>query len=95
MRERGGVALLFSAAQKDACLPISTNDIFWRTEATILSSYAASPRDLKEALDLIAKKKIIVRDMITHRLRLDEIQKGFDLVVKPQNSLKVIIEPQK
>ena len=93
--ERGGTVLLFSAAQQDACLPVSTNDIFWRTEVTVLSSYAASPRDLKEALNLIAKKKIIVRDMITHRLGLNEIQKGFDLVVKPQNSLKVIIEPQK
>ncbi len=93
--ERAGVVLFFSAAQKDAYLPVSTNDIFWRSEATLLSSYAASPEDLKEALQLIAKRKIIVRDMITHRLKLKDTQKGFQLVLRPKRSLKVIIEPQK
>jgi len=92
---RGGVVLLFSAAEKDSRLPVATNDIFWRSEITVLSSYAASPQDLKEALDLIAKKKVVVRDMITHRLGLEKIQKGFDLVVRPRRSMKVIIEPQK
>lgn len=93
--ERGGSVLFFSAAQKDSCLPVSTNDIFWRSEVKLLSSYAAAPKDLKEALALIAKKKVIVRDMITHRMGLADTGKGFDLVVHPKNSLKVIIEPQK
>ena len=92
---RGGTVLLFSAAEKDSHLPVNTNDIFWRSEVSILSSYAAAPEDLKQALDLIAKKKVNVRDMITHRLPLTDIQKGFDLVVKPQHSMKVIIEPHK
>ena len=92
--ERGATVLFFSAAQKDEVLPVSTNDIFWRSEVTLLSSYAASPADLKDALQLIAKKKIVVRDMITHRLKLKNIQKGFRLVAKPKHSMKVIIEPQ-
>lgn len=93
--ERGGTVLFFSAAQKDALLPASINDIFWRSEVTLMSSYAAGPQDLKEALNLIAKKKINVSDMVTHRFKLSEIQKGFDLTVNPKNSMKVIIEPQK
>ena len=60
-----------------------------------MSSYAASPADLKEALDLITSRKIIVSDMITHRLPLQETQRGFQLVAMPNNSIKVIIEPQK
>jgi len=91
--ERGGTVLIFTAAAKDACLPVPTNEIFWRNEVTLISSYAAAPRDLKEALKLIAQKKIVVQDMITHRLPLSEIQKGFDLVVRPKESIKVIIEP--
>lgn len=93
--ERGGVALIFTAAQKDTQLPLSTNDIFWRNETTILSSYAASPQDLNAALQLIAKKKIIVKDMITHRFPLGETYKGFALMCKPNRSMKIIIEPQK
>ncbi len=93
--DRGGSVLIFSAAQKDATFPVTTNELFWRSEVKIASSYAASPQDLKDALNLIAKRKVTVRDMITHRLRLDEIQKGFDLVVRPHNSIKVVIEPQR
>ena len=44
---------------------------------------------------LIAKKKINVRDMITHRLPLTETEKGFKLVAEGRESVKVIIEPQK
>jgi L-iditol 2-dehydrogenase len=91
--ERGGEALIFTAAEKDVSLPLSTNDIFWRSEATIRSSYAASPRDLKEALSLIAKGWVRVDDMITHRLPLEAIQEGFDFVCQPRSSLKVIIRP--
>ncbi len=92
--ERGGTVLIFTAAAKDACLPVSTNEIFWRNEVTVMSSYAAAPRDLKEALKLISQKKITVEDMITHRLPLEEIQKGFDLVVRQRNSIKIITQPQ-
>jgi len=92
---RGGTVLIFTAAGKDSLLPVATNEIFWRSEVTILSSYAAAPADLKEALKLIAKRKIVVKDMITHRLPLKDIQRGFDLVVHPDHSMKVIIEPQK
>jgi L-iditol 2-dehydrogenase len=38
---------------------------------------------------------IHVKDMITHRLPLGETAKGFQIVTSAQNSLKVIIEPQK
>ena len=93
--ERGGVVLFFTAATQGALLPFSINSIFWRTELTLMSSYAASPADLKEALDLITSRKIIVSDMITHCLPLQETQRGFQLVAVPNNSIKVIIEPQK
>lgn len=93
--ERGGTVLMFTAAPQNSQLPVETNALFWRNEITVLSSYAASPKDMKEALKLIAQKKINVKEMITHRLPLTGIQRGFDLVVRPENSLKVIIEPQK
>jgi len=33
--------------------------------------------------------------MITHRLALADIQEGFRLVAEADNSIKVIIEPQR
>lgn len=93
--DRGGLVLIFTATVKDAHWPVPLNDLFWRTEVSLLSSYAAAPEDLKQALALIAEKKIPVQPMITHRLPLREIQRGFDLVTHPRDSIKVIIEPHK
>ena len=93
--ERGGTALIFAAADKEVLLPVPINDIFWRNEATIMSSYAGSPKDHLEALEKIRSHKIKVCDMITHRLPLSETSAGFKLVSEARDSIKVIIEPQK
>lgn len=93
--ERGGVVLVFAAADKDALLPVPINDIFWRNEVTVLSSYAGSPADHAEALGKIDSKKIVVHDMITDRFGLDDTVKGFKLAAEARESIKVIIQPQK
>lgn len=92
--DRGGTVLIFSAAGKDALLSVPTNEIFWRNEVTITSSYAGSPQDHLEALDKICLEKIDVCDMITHRLGLKETGRGFKLVAEAKESMKVIIRPQ-
>lgn len=93
--ERGGRVLFFAPTDKNIQIPIPFNALFWRTEITLTSSYAGSPKDYKEALDLIANGKLNVSDMITHRLNLAEIGLGFKLVAGGKESLKVIIHPQK
>ena len=93
--ERGGSILFFAPTDKDKKIPIPFNELFWRTEIGLVSSYAASPADYKEALDLIAAKKLDVAAMITHRLNLAETALGFKLVAEAADSIKVIIYPQK
>ena len=93
--ERGGTVLIFAAAGKDALLPVPVNEIFWRNEITITSSYAGSPDDHREALEKISSHKVNVYDMITHRFGLDQTGLGFKLVAEAKDSIKVIIEPQK
>jgi L-iditol 2-dehydrogenase len=92
--ERGGTVLFFAPAEPGVSTPISVNDLFWRSEITLTSSYGASPADYAAALDLIKASKIPVREMITHRLGLGQTGLGFQLVARAQDSLKVIIEPQ-
>jgi L-iditol 2-dehydrogenase len=93
--ERGGTILFFATPNPGATIPISMNELFWRTETTLTSSYGGSPGDYQTALDLIGASTIPVGQMITHRLSLDEAGFGFQLVAEGQNSLKVIIDPQK
>jgi len=93
--ERGGTVLFFATAEPGVSVPIWVNDLFWRNEITLTSSYGGSPRDYAAALGLIRAGKIRVREMITHRLGLAETGLGFQLVARAEDSLKVIIEPQK
>ncbi|MEM1513538.1 MAG: zinc-dependent dehydrogenase [Candidatus Thermoplasmatota archaeon] len=90
--EKGGTLLLFAPLSPDKNIPLNIFDI-WNRGIKIVSSYAGSPSDIYEAIEIIKNKKIEVNDMITHRLSLDEIQKGFDLVAEAKESIKVIIYP--
>jgi len=90
--DKSGIILFFAIPDKDITIPMV--DV-WRNELTITSSYGAAPVDLEEALDLIEKKTVNVRDMITHVLPLTEVQKGFDIVSSAKESLKVVLEPKK
>jgi L-iditol 2-dehydrogenase len=93
--ERGGTVLFFAPTEPGVSVPISVNDLFWRNEITLASSYGGSPADYAAALELIQAGKIHVREMITHQLGLAETGLGFQLVARAQDSLKVIIEPQR
>ncbi len=93
--ERGGTILLFAPTNTGVTIPISINELFWRNDITLTTSYAGSPADYQTALELIRAGTIPVRQMITHRLGLAETGLGFQLVAEAQNSIKIIIEPQK
>jgi len=91
---KGGTVLLYGIMSPGTKVEF---DIFpfWKKQVKLLSTYAAAPRDLAEALELIRAGRVPVEDMITHRLPLAETQKGFELVAAGGDSMKVIIEPQK
>jgi L-iditol 2-dehydrogenase len=95
--EKGGTALFFAGAKEGQMIETSINDLFWRTERTLTSAYAGSPEDCVNALKLIRDGRVNVEDMITHRFPLAEAGKGFMMVSHPweQDSIKVIIEPQR
>ena len=93
--ERGGTILFFAATDKGVTIPISFNDLLFRNEVTLMSSYAGNRADHMTALELIRSKRVRVKELITHRLDLEETELGFKLVAEGKSSIKVIIEPQK
>jgi L-iditol 2-dehydrogenase len=93
--ERGGTVLFFAPTGPGVTVPLSINDVFWRTDITLTTSYAGSPADYAAALELLRAGRLPVREMITHRLGLGETGRGFELVAGAGESLKVIIEPQR
>lgn len=93
--ERGGTIVFFAPTDQGVAIPLSINDIFFRNDITLTTSYGASPYDSWLALQLIRTPNIKVKDMISHCLSLEETGLGFQVVAKAQDSLKVIIEPQR
>jgi L-iditol 2-dehydrogenase len=92
--ERGGTILLFAPPMPDEMYPVSPYTL-WKEGITLTTSYEGSPADIQEAIRIISSRQILVSDMITHRCSLAETGLGFQLTSQAQNSLKVIIEPQR
>lgn len=90
----GGKILIFAPTPPGVEIPLNINDL-WSRQVTLTTSYAAAPSDLIDALELIRAGRIQVREMITHKLGLSEIDRGFRLVAEAGESLKVVVEPQR
>jgi len=93
--ERGGTILFFAPTESPVIIPKPINEIFWRSDVTLTTSYAGSPADHVTAMRLIAKGNVPVMDMITHKLALKDTGLGFQMVANPQSytALKVIVHP--
>lgn len=88
----GATFVFFAPPPPDKPLEMPMAEL-WRHEVTIRTAYGAAPSDLSMALDLIASGRVRVDDFITHRLSLDDIQRGFGLVSEATDSVKVVVEP--
>ncbi len=91
--ERGGTVLLFAPTDPGEKIEISINKLFWRNDITLTTSYAGSPADHVTALSLIKGARVRVGEMITHKLGLEDVGRGFQLVVSGKDAIKVILQP--
>jgi L-iditol 2-dehydrogenase len=89
---QGGVIVFFAVPGPDKQVTIPINS-FWTREIRILTSYYCGPPDIVEAIELIESGTVRVDDLITHRLPLADISRGFQLVLDGTESIKVIIKP--
>lgn len=87
-----GKILFFAPSDPEFTLDFSFNEYWW-SGVRVVSSYAAAPEDLEDALSLIEKRAVDVGKMITHRFSLRDIQRGFTLAGNSEKSLKIIITP--
>jgi L-iditol 2-dehydrogenase len=90
--DSGGTILFFAPTEPGVEIPFPLFDL-WNKQIKMVSTYAGSPEDINSAIDLIKSKKVNVVDMISHKLSLSDAAKGFQLVAKAQESIKVILEP--
>ena len=90
MVRKGGAVMMFGVPSKGASLNIDMSKIYSK-EITIVTSYAASDIDTKEALELIESSQVDVKQLITHTYPITETQKAFDHARSGENAMKIII----
>ncbi len=90
MVRKGGTVMMFGVPSKGATLDLDMSK-FYSKEITMVTSYAASDKDTKEALDLLVSSKIDVKQLITHTYPIMDSQKAFDHARSGDNAMKIII----
>jgi L-iditol 2-dehydrogenase len=89
VRDGGGIHY-FAGGPGDALpLPLAT---LYHRELTVTSTYSSSPADLAAAFELVVGGGIVVDELISHRLPLERLEEGVDLM-RRHLALKVCVTP--
>ncbi|MDO8122357.1 zinc-dependent dehydrogenase [Isoptericola sp. b490] len=92
MLARGGRISFFGGLPKDKPTITLDSNLVHYSELTIVGANGSSPDHNKRALQLIAEGKVPVKDLITHRLPLDQVLDGIGIVSRGE-AIKVTILP--
>ena len=90
MVRRGGAVMMFGVPSKGARIDLDMCKVYSK-EITLVTSYAASDADTREALDLIESGQIDVKRLITHTYPISEAQKAFEHARSGKGAMKIII----
>lgn len=91
----GAKILLFAQTSDQERIELSGKDICMG-ERMLLGSYSASVDLQAESARLVFSGELPVGDLISHRVGLGEVNRGFELALHPSGkSLKIIVQPQR
>ena len=88
---RGRISLFGGLPKDDSIINFDSNIVHYR-EISVFGAFASARPEYEEALDLIASGRVNAKKFITHRLPLERITEGFELVMEGK-ALKVVINP--
>jgi L-iditol 2-dehydrogenase len=88
---RDGGSIHYFAGGGGEALPLPLQTLYHR-ELTITSTYSSSPADLAAAFELIAAGHVSVEGLISHRLPLERIADGVELM-RRHLAVKVFVTP--
>jgi L-iditol 2-dehydrogenase len=86
----GGTVLLFTMSAPEETWTVSPFDLYFR-EVRVVPSYSCGPEDTREAMALLASRRVAVADLVTHRFPLDRAVEAFARARDPNGSVKVLL----
>ena len=89
---KGGTVSLFASLPKDAPDITLNSRVVHYGELRVVGASDSRPEHVMKAIQLMAEGKIDVDPIITHRISLENIYAGVDLM-RAKKSLKVLVYP--
>jgi len=91
LKPRGTLVLFSGLHKNDATVSVDFNEIHYH-ETHIVGAYGCCLRHGNQALKLLSEKKVLVDDLISHKLPLEALNQGLDIVEK-KLGMKVLLFP--
>jgi len=92
MARKGGLVNEFAGCAAGTEIRIKTERLHY-DELTIIGSYWATHRDAKKALDLLASGRVQAKPIITHKMKLEDVNEAFKILTTTKEALKIALIP--
>ena len=89
----GGRVVWFGVANPKAEVRINPFNIY-RNEITVLGSFV-NPYTTERSIKLLSSGRIKVKNLITHRFRLDQLDEAIKTYLNDENRVKIVMKPWK
>ena len=93
MVRKGGAVMMFGVPSKGAMMNLDMGKVYSK-EITLVTSYAASDSDTREALELVESGALDVKRLVTHTYPISDTQKAFEHAKSGDDAMKIIITKQ-
>ena len=87
---KGGQIMLFGVPPKGSQVPVDFGKLY-SAEISLIPSYAASEKETAQALDLIARHRVDVSSLITHRFNIQSADEAVRCAHEARDAVKVIV----
>ena len=87
---RGGTVNLFGLPERGSHLETDMQELYLRG-IRLVPTYATTERGTSHALELLASRRVVVRDLITHRFPLDQLPEAFAMAARTEEAIKVVV----
>lgn len=88
---KGGVVNIFGAPHRGAEITLDLGKLFIR-EISIIPTYSTSDNETKSVLEMLSKRELELKSLITHRYSLERLTEAFEIAGKAENCIKVMVE---
>jgi L-iditol 2-dehydrogenase len=90
--KRGNVNFFGGLPKDDSVIDFDSNLVHYK-EFYVVGTHGSSPRHNQLALKLIGTMSVNVKGLITHRIKIEDILKGYELV-ESGKGMKVVVRPR-